>query len=220
MIRTMLAVVIGLMPGLASQAAAQPLKPHVLAGEPGTQANADVSTMDSVADDPKAVLIRTEMREVNRTPHQRKLDDGTLVPWIDENLDPLTGDWDTRDVILDEEARRKKEDQPAGLVERGKDYNHSTFCDLVITGLVGLHPRSDDIIEVNPLVPEDKWDYHCLDDVLYHGRSLTVIWDKGGTKYGRSTGLNLLVDGKLIAHSVKLAKLTGHLEQDGSAPNN
>jgi len=25
-----------------------------------------------------------------------------------------------------------------GGVERGKDYNHSTFCDLIITGLVGL----------------------------------------------------------------------------------
>ena len=34
--------------------------------------------------------------------------------------------------------------------ERGKDYNHSTFCDLVITGVVGLRPRADDIARGQP----------------------------------------------------------------------
>ena len=43
------------------------------------------------------------------------------------------------------------------------DYNHSTFCDLVITGLVGLVPRDDDRIEVDPLLPADAWDWFCLD---------------------------------------------------------
>ena len=28
--------------------------------------------------------------------HQLKRDDGTVVPWIDENLNPLTGDWISR----------------------------------------------------------------------------------------------------------------------------
>jgi hypothetical protein len=27
-------------------------------------------------------------------------------------------------------------------VERGKDHNHSTFCDLIISGLVGIRPRA------------------------------------------------------------------------------
>ena len=171
-------------------------------------------------DYPQNVITKADYLDVLRIyarSHQRKLDDGTIVPWIDENLDPLTGDWVTRDVILDEEARRKQEGKPAGLVERGKDYNHSSFCDLVITGLVGLRPRSDDTIEVNPLVPDGKWDFFCLDDVLYHGRSLTIIWDKTGTKYGRGAGLTVLADGKQIAHSKKLGKLSGKLVKQAEA---
>ena len=37
-------------------------------------------------------------------------------------------------------------------------YNHSSFCDLVITGLVGLRPRADDLLEMNPLIPAGTWD--------------------------------------------------------------
>ena len=142
---------------------------------------------------------------------QLKLDDGTVVPWIDENLNPLTGDWISRTMLLAEEKRRKEEGKPAGLVERGKDYNHSSYCDLVITGLVGLRPRGDNIVEIDPLVPEGTWDFLCLDDVLYHGKVLTIIWDSTGAKYGRGAGLQVLVNGKQIAHSPKLGKLTGKL---------
>jgi len=142
---------------------------------------------------------------------QRKLDDGTVVPWIDENVNPLTGDWIARTMLLAEEKRRKEQGKPAGPVERGKDYNHSSFCDLVITGLVGLRPRGDGVVEVNPLVPEGKWDFFCLDDVLYHGKVLTIIWDKTGAKYGKGAGLTVLANGKQIAHSPKLGKLTGKL---------
>ena len=142
---------------------------------------------------------------------QLKLDDGTVVPWIDENLNPLTGDWICRTMLLAEEKRRKEEGKPAGLVERGKDYNHSSYCDLVITGLVGLRPRGDNIVEIDPLVPEGTWDFLCLDDVLYHGKVLTIIWDSTGAKYGRGAGLQVLVNGKQIAHSPKLGKLTGKL---------
>lgn len=47
----------------------------------------------------------------------------------DENLNPFTGDWIARTRLI---QRGKK------IPERGQDYNHSTFCDLVISGLVGL----------------------------------------------------------------------------------
>ena len=67
--------------------------------------------------------------------------------------------------------------------ERGKDYNHSTFYGLVITGLVGIRPRHDNKLVINPLLPEGTWDWFCLDRVPYHGHELTVIWDRDGTKY-------------------------------------
>ena len=56
-------------------------------------------------------------------------------PYIGEYLDEKTGYW------------------LKGDEERSRYYNHSTFNDLIITGLVGLRPRADDMIEVNPLLP-------------------------------------------------------------------
>jgi len=51
-----------------------------------------------------------------------------------------------------------------GGQERGKDYNHSTFCDLVISGLIGLRPQDGNTVTVNPLVPQEQWDWFCLDN--------------------------------------------------------
>ena len=62
----------------------------------------------------------------------------------------------------------------------------------MITGLIGLRPRMDNTVEVNPLIPEGKWDYFCLDNVLYHGRNLTILWDKDGSRYQRGKGLQYL----------------------------
>jgi hypothetical protein len=95
--------------------------------------------------------------------------------------------------------------------ERSRYYNHSTFNDLIITGLVGLRPRADNIIEVHPLLPKNKWNWFCLDNVLYHGKIVTIIWDKDGTKYKKGKGLSVWVNGKKVAGSDKLEKVTGKL---------
>lgn len=62
-------------------------------------------------------------------------------------------------------------------------YNHSTFCDLVITGAAGLVPRPDEVLQISPLFPED-WDYFCLDGVRYRDHLITIAWDRSGTRYG------------------------------------
>lgn len=112
-------------------------------------------------------------------------------PYIGEYLDEVTGQW------------------LKGRQERSRYYNHSTFADLVITGLVGLRPRPDETVEVHPLLPDGLWDWFCLDGVSYHGRTLTVVWDKDGKRYGRDKGLSVLADGQLIAHAEKLGKVIG-----------
>ncbi len=114
-------------------------------------------------------------------------------PYIGEYLDEQTGYW-------------LKGDQ-----ERSRYYNHSTFNDLIITGLVGLRPRADNVIEVNPLIPEGKWDWFALDQVNYAGKSISIIWDKDGTKYGKGAGLKVFADGKLVASSDQLERITGEL---------
>ena len=141
-------------------------------------------------------LIKTYARSQRRT-----LVDGRVVPWIDEDQNPTNGDWISRTLLLE------RKQQP---IERGKDYNHSTFCDLVISGLIGLRPRADDTVELNPLVPP-HWDYFCLDRIPYHGRSLTVLYDKTGAHYGHGQGLRVLADGQEIAASQSIGRLTAAL---------
>jgi hypothetical protein len=133
-----------------------------------------------------------------------KLPNGVVAPWIDEDLDPYSGVWIARKLL----AQRGSE-----IPERGKDYNHSTYCDLIITGVVGLRPRPDDIVEVNPLIPAGVWGYFCLDNVHYHGHILTILYDKTGKHYGRGKGLRIFADGKEIAASENLGHLTGQLKK-------
>jgi hypothetical protein len=111
-------------------------------------------------------------------------------PYLGEYLDEKTGAW------------------LKGPNPRSRWYNHSTFADLLITGVVGLRPRADDTIEVSPLLPDTAWDWFCLDDVRYHGRTLTIAWDRDGRHYGRGAGLRVLVDGAEVARGAKLERIT------------
>src|SRR5581483_12482019 len=124
--------------------------------------------------------------------YARSQHDAQGRPYIGEYMDETTGRWIDRG-------------------ERSRDYNHSTFADLVITGVVGLRPRADEVVEFVPLVPPETWDWFCLDDVRYHGRTLTIVWDRDGKKFARGAGLTVLADGKPIAHSDQLARLSGKL---------
>src|SRR5439155_11509550 len=88
-------------------------------------------------------------------------------PYIGEYLDETSGQW-------------LKGDNP-----RSRYYNHSTFCDLIISGLAGVVPHEDQSIEIDPLLPESTWDWFCLDSVPYHGRDLTIVWDRTGSQFGQ-----------------------------------
>jgi len=138
-----------------------------------------------------------------------KRDDGRVVPWIDENLNPASGDWISRTRL--KRWKNGTWDASKGGEERGKDYNHSTFCDLVISGLVGLRPRADDTVEVCPLLPEGTWDYFCLDQLRYRGRCLTILFDKSGQRYGKGEGLRVYADGQEIAAAATLGPVRGTL---------
>jgi hypothetical protein len=115
------------------------------------------------------------------------------APYIGEYLDEKTGDW------------------LKGPNPRSRFYNHSTFCDLVISGLVGLIPRADRTIELSPLLPPGTWESFCLDKVRYHGRDLTITWDRDGKRYNRGAGLSVVVDGNEIARSPELKPLTAEM---------
>lgn len=110
-------------------------------------------------------------------------------PYLAEALHPDTGSFEGHDGY-----------------NHSEHYFHSGYCDLVITGLVGLIPRDDDALEINPLAPVD-WDYFALDDVPYRGHRVSIVWDKTGERYKLGVGLQVLVDGKSVANSAKLERL-------------
>ena len=139
-------------------------------------------------------LFFAELEKYMQSQHMRG------KPYIGEYLDETTGYW-------------LKGDQ-----ERSRYYNHSTWNDLIITGLCGLRPRADQTIVVNPLLPKEfatphadqrsaKWDYFCLDNIPYHGHTLTIVWDRDGSRYHVGRGLRVFVDGKLKGQRDNIGKL-------------
>jgi hypothetical protein len=110
-------------------------------------------------------------------------------PWVAEAADPDSGRW-----IYD-------------ATDHSEHYFHSTFNDLVITGLIGLRPELGQTLVVNPLAPK-TWDYFCLENVPYHGHNITVLWDRDGKHYNHGAGLQVFQDGELTAHATQLEKLT------------
>jgi len=114
-------------------------------------------------------------------------------PYIAEAANPDTGAWQI-------------------VAGHSEHYFHSSYVDLVVTGLAGLRPRSDDVLEVNPLIPAD-WRYFALDDIAYHGHNVSILWDQDGTRYGKGKGLTLLVDGQVAGQSATLGKIEVKLTQ-------
>ena len=122
-------------------------------------------------------------------------------PYIAEAANPDNGSWEGHDTP-----------------HHSENYFHSGYVNLVITGLVGLRPRADDSVEVNPLAPRE-WAWFALDAVRYHGRRLAVLWDRDGTRYGRGAGLMLLVEGRVIARAPGLSRLVAYLGPPRVSPS-
>lgn len=107
--------------------------------------------------------------------HKRVNEEGKTVDWIDEVMHPENGCWSSREVLKSWGWQENK-----GGYERGKDYNHSTFCDLVISGLVGVSVE-DGKFEVKPLVNESI-EYFRLSKLNVLGKEYEIIYDKNGLK--------------------------------------
>lgn len=107
---------------------------------------------------------------------------GTFIPWLDENLNPDTGDWISRTRLCAWESGQWSSDK--GGYERGKDYNHSSFANLVISGLFGIRPSLENV-RITPLFPA-AWPFASLEDIRVHGHDVDIRYDNirlGGEGY-------------------------------------
>jgi len=113
---------------------------------------------------------------------------------LEEDYDPATG-------------------KPIVGLPRSHHYFHSGFDDLVISGLAGITPQPDDSVVVDPLLPakdraKDRLRWFAVQDVPYHGRLVSVVYDEDGRHYRGGAGLRVYVDGALAASRSTLGKLT------------
>lgn len=142
-------------------------------------------------DERQKAVTRTDYLRLLRQYADLHFQNGKLD--LEEDYDPATG-------------------KPIVGLPRSHHYFHSGFDDLVITGLAGIRPHEDDVLEVNPLLPSDPKDpqylkYFALEDVPYHGHLVGVVFDADGKKYGLGAGLSVFVDGKIVAHEPGLKRV-------------
>ncbi len=119
------------------------------------------------------------LRLLRQYTHQHLLADGQ--PDLQEDYDPETG-------------------TPIVGLPRSHHYSHSTDIDLVLSGLIGLRPRPDDVLELNPLVPPEGSSrpihYFAVNQLAYHGHRIALFYDADGSRYHLGRGLSIFVDGR------------------------
>jgi hypothetical protein len=113
-----------------------------------------------------------------------------------------------RNGILDlEEDYYPDTGYPIVGLKRSPHYFHSGFIDLILSGLVGIRPSAEDVLEVNPLIDTSAITYFRAERIIYHGHEVAVQWDVDGSRYN-TTGIQVELDGKVVASSPTLARLS------------
>ena len=83
--------------------------------------------------------------------------------------------------------------------------------DLVLSGVVGLQPKANGSLTVNPLVPATILPWWAADGVALHGSIVSVVFDADGSHYNTGVGIRVLVNGTTVASSLVLKRLTVQL---------
>lgn len=87
-----------------------------------------------------------------------------------------------------------------------KDYFHSTFPDMLISDLLGFKCSHKNEFSLEPLLPQDEWEYFYLWNINYHDHLIDIVWKKDWDKKesGDQSKLCIWVDGKLVSKTNKL----------------
>ena len=64
------------------------------------------------------------------------------------------------------------------------------YCDLILSGLLGIGDDGRGMLKVNPLIPE-SWEYFRVENLMCGGKCYEVFYDRTGEKYGRGSGIHI-----------------------------
>lgn len=142
-----------------------------------------LTALANLLDDyPQAGITRADYLHLLRQyTHQHFLSAG--YPDLQEDYDPDTG-------------------KPIVGLARSNHYNHSTYIDLILSGLIGVRPRADQTLELDPLVPtqvsanDHPIRFFAVQGLAYHGHEISIFYDADANRYHAGRGLSVFVDGK------------------------
>jgi len=112
-------------------------------------------------------------------------EDGRRVNFIDEVMLPFDYVWDVH------EKYRQFGYIPSerGGKDRGKDYNHSTFIDIVLRGLCGVDDKADELC-VAPRI-RGIWKWFKIENLTYKKKTYNVYYDEDGSVFGKGCGVRI-----------------------------
>ena len=155
-------------------------------------------TLRNYCDSDLPITARDYMKLITQyaAAHNWETPEGSTIDWIDENYDPIQGGWIARARLHEWDDVNK---------ERGQYYNHSSFCDLVISDVIGLQLLDKGRIAVHPLAVD--WEYFRLENIRIQGHDVEILYDKDGSRYGRGAGLAVKIDGCIAGSIAELGRI-------------
>ena len=146
-------------------------------------------------------------------------------PFVGESFHPVDGYWLTRRIMFERRTGDRR---------RGDHYLHSSFADLVLSGLVGLYVSLDNDDErrgratddahgpvlrprpvrivVDPLFETGQLHWFLARSIQVRGHTVDVAYDADGSRYSGLVGLSIWLDGNLAAHAETLKRLAVSLQ--------
>lgn len=96
---------------------------------------------------------------------------GKKINWIDEDIEPFTGQWISRDLIRLDHIYNWNH----FAKERGAEYNHSSFCDLVLSGACGIEITGGEL-RISPLCI-GTWGSFRVKNLQLNGIAFDLLFD-------------------------------------------
>ncbi|SDT70099.1 F5/8 type C domain-containing protein [Jiangella sp. DSM 45060] len=101
------------------------------------------------------------------------------------------------DVRVANQAEYYSNWNPATRTYNRNNPNHVMLGNMnyiYVEDMGGIQPRSDDVIELWPV--DLGYDHFMVNNLRYHGKDVTIVWDADGSEYGLGAGYSLFVDGE------------------------
>ena len=76
---------------------------------------------------------------------------------------------------------------------------------IFIEDMGGIQPRSDEKIELWPI--DLGYEHFMVNNLRYHGKDVTIVWDPDGSEYGLGAGYMLFLDGEKVLTADALGRL-------------